>query len=380
MTSSAKVQTNSVTFTGMVKAVRVGAQLDKPTIFLGTYGIAKSAGIRLAAEQLGYCVVDFRAGEILPEDVGGIGVPVAKQYDNGVIEQHVERALPDIIAQCRAAVAKHNKPVMLFLDEITSAVPAVQATLFQVLLDRMAGGREFPEHTRVVAAGNLITDRSLVEELARPLLNRAMVYNYTGPTYEEFDEFMQETGFHPVIRTFLKVNEVYICDKIDPEAEQSPTPRSWETASKLLHMPDLDRRFRLTALAATVGGAAAHELEAFLDMEANLVPIDLILDNPEGERRPASDNFAANYMQVYALNDAVNRRVRDLAGDTAEVNRICSAAWRYMMRFNVELGSLYLAGISTEVLTSTLVQHQHDLQTAHDGAYLDLFTQLSQAA
>lgn len=376
MTKTVKITANSVTFSGLIQAIRLGVSINKPTIFLGTYGIAKSAGVHFAAAELGYCVVDFRAGEILPEDVGGIGIPRLQHYDDGIAEQLVERAVPDIITSVREAVRETGKPCILFLDEITSAVPAVQAALFQVLLDRRAGGRDFPPGTEVVAAGNLVTDRSLVEELARPLLNRAMVYNYTGPTFEEFNAYMEKRDFHPIIRTFLKVHEEYVCDKIDPESEQSPTPRSLETASDLLKSGKANGNFRLTALAATLGGACAHELTAFVDMHDQLTPIEVILADPADCKMPDGADFASTYMQITALASAVNARAAATPA-SADVTKLATATWTYIKRFPVEMGCVYLASANTVVLSSLLVTHITELQTMHGGAYLELFPQVA---
>lgn len=368
MTSEITYAMNAISFDGLSRAIVLGAKIDTPTIFLGTFGIGKSAGVAQAADELGYVMVDFRAGEILPEDVGGIGVPVRGED----LMQRVIRAVPDLVQRCFDEAARTGKKVMLFLDEITSAPPAVQAALFQVLLDRKAGGYALPEGTYVVCAGNLATDRSIVEELARPLLNRAMVYNYTGPTFDEFDTYMADRDFHPVMRTFLKYNPAYVCDKIDPDNEQSPTPRSIEVASDLLHELGIGDRFRLPALAATLGDEASQKLEAYLSMESKLIPFQTIVDNPEGAPLPDSNDFAACYMQTVAAVSAVNRTFRNLEDGHEDV---LDKVWVYCQRLPVEIGGTFMMSLIAPAMTHML-RDIDNIMRMKDGAYASVVSDL----
>lgn len=369
MNTETSVNLNTITFDGLIENIELGASIDKPVIILGTFGIGKSAGVNLAAAKLGYTVVDYRASEVLPEDIGGIGVPMTQ----GDADMYVQRAVPDIIQACRAAHISTGMPVLLFLDEITSALPAVQAALFQVFLDRKAGGQALPQGTYVVAAGNLASDRSVVEELARPLLNRAMVYNFIGPTLEEYKRLMSVEEFHPVVQTFLEVHPQYVCDKINPDNEQSPTPRSLETASDLLKSPKLRNRNRMTALAATLGGECASAIEAFLTINDGLVPFPSIMDDPEGVQMPSGEDFAVGYMQMLGAAQGLNRKMSEDAKANAP---LVDKLWVYIKRVPVELGTLLITSLKSPAVTVLLTNHLAELESAEDGAYGRILTQL----
>lgn len=334
------MQLNTVSMTNLRLALASAIEADIPAMIFGTFGIGKSAVVSQTFTAMGYTPLVFHTSMILPEELGGIGT---LQIEGG--ESTVVRAVPDLVMAVRNAAAASGKRVVLFLDEITSAMPAVQAALYPVLLDRRAGMYPLPEGTYVCAAGNLATDRGVVEELARPLLNRCVVLQYDGPTIEEFEPYMADKGFHPTIRTYLKVNPAALVS-VDPEQEQSPTPRSWEAASKLLRTPSLPKSLRMTMLAGAVGSVEAAKLEAFIEMSDQLTPVADILMDPTGAKLPDAGNFAATYMQLVALSGEVVKRGAD---------KTIKSAWAYVKRLSPELASLFvvaLPGSAIPVLVS----------------------------
>lgn len=320
----------------------VNAAIGKTTMIFGTFGIGKSAIAAQFAAEHDYAMVDFRASEVLPEDVGGIGIPM--QTPNQ--EPFVARAVPDLVSSCRAAAAGGRK-VLLFLDEITSAVPAVQAALYQVALDKKAGMHALPEGTIVVMAGNLDTDNGVTETMARPLLNRCSVLHFAGPTIDEFKPYMANKGFSPIIQAFLATMPSALVD-VQPDNEQSATPRAWEYASDVLLSGHLPRSMRLLALASAVGDEYAAKLEAYLSISDTLVPLSAIYADPESAPVPNVSNFAAVYMQVAALSNDLRAKIKALPGgvlvgsQSEPVKEDIWKAWTYAKRASAEVASLFL--------------------------------------
>src|SRR5581483_1133846 len=93
-----------------------------------------------------------------PTDFGGLPVVVA----GGVTLAPPSWAL-------RLVEAGHG---LLFLDELTTAPPAVQAAMLRVVLERVAGDVRLPAEVRVVAAANPPEEAADGWELAPPLANR----------------------------------------------------------------------------------------------------------------------------------------------------------------------------------------------------------------
>ena len=69
-------------------------------------------------------------------------------------------------------IAKKYPIVILFLDELTSAAPAVQAATYQLILNRRIGKYVLPDNVVLVAAGNRESDKGVSYRMPTPLANR----------------------------------------------------------------------------------------------------------------------------------------------------------------------------------------------------------------
>ncbi|RLC09415.1 MAG: hypothetical protein DRI24_21790, partial [Deltaproteobacteria bacterium] len=63
---------------------------------------------------------------------------------------------------------------ILFLDELSAAVPEVQNAALQLVLDKRVGEYDVPPFTPLVAAGNRESDQAFVSPMSMPLCNRFM--------------------------------------------------------------------------------------------------------------------------------------------------------------------------------------------------------------
>lgn len=154
-------------------------------------------------------------------------------------------------ARCEA---EPNKIHIVFFDEITHALHAIQGMAFNIIFDREVNGKwKLPVNARIVAAGNEMSDSMAANTLAEPLFNRfAHVYIETTldswlkwaktpkKTYQRLnymEEEKQELPIHPAIYAFISfkahsgINVLRTkYDGIKPNAD----PRKWEMASKVL--------------------------------------------------------------------------------------------------------------------------------------------------
>ena len=72
----------------------------------------------------------------------------------------------------RQEFAAKYKNVILFLDEMNSAAPAVQAAAYQLILNRKVGQYTLPDNVLIVAAGNREADKGVTYRMPAPLANR----------------------------------------------------------------------------------------------------------------------------------------------------------------------------------------------------------------
>ena len=145
-------QDTTVTALGVAVAARV------PVLLWGAPGTGKTSTIRAMAGQLGWPCETVIASIREPSDFAGLPVVVG----DGV------RFAPPGWAQ-RLAAAGHG---LLFLDELSTAPPAVQAALLRVVLERVVGDLELPEDVAVVAAANPPEQAADGWDLSAPLANR----------------------------------------------------------------------------------------------------------------------------------------------------------------------------------------------------------------
>lgn len=138
---------------------------------------------------------------------------------------------------------------ILFLDEITNALPSIQGMAFNIVLNKEVNGIwSLPDNVRIIAAGNDIDDSISANELAEPLFNRfAHIYVKTNakswlkwalendeynPIY--YTQTKPTAKIHPAVISYIysrgdnALRTAY--NGIKPNAD----PRKWELASKVL--------------------------------------------------------------------------------------------------------------------------------------------------
>ena len=124
---------------------------------------------------------------------------------------------------------------IVFLDEITNALPSIQGIAFNIVLDREVNGIwQLPENARIVAAGNDMKDSLAANQLAEPLFNR-FAHVYIQTTVESWLQWASENNIHPAIYAYIAYKkEGALRSKYDGE-KPNADPRKWEMASKLLY-------------------------------------------------------------------------------------------------------------------------------------------------
>lgn len=145
---------------GAALAVAVGA--GAPVLLWGAPGTGKSSVVRDLADQLGWPCEVVIASIREPSDFAGLPIVVGRGGDGGV------RFAPPSWATALAGAGRG----ILFLDEISTAPPAVQAALLRVVLERTVGDLRLPDAVAVVAAANPPDQAADGWDLSAPLANR----------------------------------------------------------------------------------------------------------------------------------------------------------------------------------------------------------------
>lgn len=123
---------------------------------------------------------------------------------------------------------------ILFLDEISAALPSVQAAAYQITLDRMIGEHKLPDNCIVIAAGNRVTDKSVAYNMPKALANRLCHFEIKGDSVS-WHNWAIKNGVHPYVVGYLEFNPVAMMKQDVTEIGLAfPTPRSWEMVSNIL--------------------------------------------------------------------------------------------------------------------------------------------------
>jgi hypothetical protein len=124
--------------------------------------------------------------------------------------------------------------VVLFLDELNSAPPSVQAAAYQLVLNRRIGQYILPDNVRIVAAGNRETDRGVTYRMPAPLANRFRHINM-DINFDDWQQWAVNNNVHPDVVGYLTYSKGDLFDFDAKSSSQSfATPRSWTFVSEML--------------------------------------------------------------------------------------------------------------------------------------------------
>jgi hypothetical protein len=291
----------------------------------GPPGVGKSQMIALVAERHQVPAIDIRLSQMEPSDLRGIPFRVG---------QHVEWATPAILPN----EERHGPAGILFLDEITSAPPAVSAAAYQLILDRRLGEYEVPDRWAIFAAGNRQGDRGVTYSMPAPLANRFSHFE-VDTHLDDWVAWAYSNEIDERVIAFLRFRPELLFD-FDPAHNPVafPSPRSWEFAHRALQKFHDDPQLLQGALQACVGPAAGIELNAFVNSIDQMPDLDAIC---RGESVPVPTEIDLQYAVAAAL---VGKAIRARESDSRQtvIGNILVYAGRFPQR---EMGVMLVSDL-----------------------------------
>jgi len=278
----------------------LGAQTGyhTPVMLWGPPGVGKSQLVTQIGERNNVPVIDIRLSQMEPSDLRGIPF-----RDHDLVEWAIPSMLPD--------AKRHGSSGILFLDEITSAVPSVSAAAYQLILDRKLGDYQVPDGWAIFAAGNRQGDRGVTYTMPAPLANRFSHFEIEL-NLDDWVAWAYQANIDERIIAFLRFRPELLFD-FDPSHNPVafPSPRSWEFAHRGLQKFMNHPRLLLGTLQACVGDAAGIELKAFVDSLDQMPDLDAIL---RGEDVKCPKEIDLQYAVASAL---VGRAIKAKGSDNA---------------------------------------------------------------
>jgi hypothetical protein len=305
---------------GAMKAIRKAIQTRRPTFLWGPPGIGKSDVVKQIGEQAGREVVDVRLALWEPTDIKGIPYYNA---DQGKMVWAPPSELP----------TDPESTAIIFLDELNSAPPAVQAAAYQLILNRRVGTYELPKGVDVVAAGNREGDRGVTYRMPAPLANR-FVHLEMKVDFDDFQDWATLNKVHPEVVGYVGFAKQDLYD-FDPKSPSKSfaTPRSWVFVSDLLQDNDCDNDTLATLIAGAVGDGLATKFMAHRKIAGRLPKAEDILDGK------VKDLTIKEVSAMYSLTVSLCYELKDRAEKKAKGwDSMADNFFRYMMdNFPTEL-------------------------------------------
>lgn len=173
-------------------------------------------------------------------------------YNNDYVE------FENTIAECEAKLEKVSNDMLfqdciLFLDELSAAPPSVQASAYQLVLDRKIGEYTLPDGVDIVAAGNRDSDRGVVYKMPTPLANRFMHIDMEAK-FKDWQQWAVNHDVHPDVIGFLSHSKQSLFD-FDPRnsGKAFATPRSWTKVSEVIKTSRAPESLVRVMVSGTVG-------------------------------------------------------------------------------------------------------------------------------
>lgn len=298
----------------------LGFGMKEPIMAWGKPGVGKSEAVQQAAFEHGASLVDIRLSQYDSVDMRGIPVPSKETL------QTVWFAPSTLPFKGNPAFTPET-PVLLFLDEINSAAPAVAAVAYQLINDRRVGEHELNDNVVVVAAGNREGDRGVTNRMPLPLANRFTHVEIDVST-DAWCEWAQTANVPPVLIAFMQFRKDLL-STFDPAKSDKAfaTPRTWVKAGRYHADPAMPLNVKMAAIAGAVGMGPAAEFHGFVDVWSKMIPIPEIIANPA--KAPLPEDAAMTYAVSIALSGACN------------IDNI-AAVWTYLQRLSPEFAVLSL--------------------------------------
>ena len=222
---SAVTERRTVTSESARRSIITCFKRKRPVFLWVPPGIGKSELVASIAEELGGAMIDLRLAQMEPTDLRGI--PYYNK-DTGLMDWAPPIDLPD------EEFASQHPIVCLFLDEMNSAAPSIQAAAYQLVLNRRIGKYVLPDNVVVIAAGNRESDKGVTYRMPAPLANR-FVHLEMRVDHEAWQNWAVINKIHKDVVGYIGFAKQDLYD-FDPRSSSRSfaTPRSWTFVSELL--------------------------------------------------------------------------------------------------------------------------------------------------
>jgi len=281
-------------------ALRHAMQKKRPVFLWGPPGIGKSDIVeQITASFSNSHLIDIRLSLWDPTDIKGI-----PYFDSNNVKMAwgAPSELPD------QEMAAQYDNIVLFLDDMNSAAPAVQAAAYQLILNRRVGTYKLPDNVIIVAAGNRESDKGVTYRMPAPLANR-FVHLELAVNFDDWFEWSVNNNIHKDVVGYLTFAKKDLYDFDPKSASRSfATPRSWSFVSELI-ADEIDDNTTTDLVAGTVGEGLAVKFMAHRKVASSMPnPTDILAGKvKELKTKEISAMYSLTVSLCYELKEACDK-------------------------------------------------------------------------
>lgn len=240
-------------------------------------GMGKSSIIRSICQELGAQLIDHRVSTSAPEDFTGL-----PEFYTNEAGQRRARFVPfgDLFPLKGDPLPKDKNGWILFLDEVNHGTKMVQAAMYKLILDRQVGQFDLHPNLALALAGNLTTDRAMVNDLSTAMQSRVIHLEMELSHTEWLEDVALTENYDERVVAFLNWKPDYLMDfKPDHNEKTFSCPRTWEFIERQVRgKPIVDED--TAKYAGSITSGVAVEFVQFAQIYKTLITIREILADP----------------------------------------------------------------------------------------------------
>jgi hypothetical protein len=310
----------------------------------GSPGIGKSAIMRSISNEFSLQMIDHRLSTSAPEDLSGLPDFDRSGSDVGRPATAVFRPFGDLFPIEGTPIPKGKDGWLLFLDEFNSALKEVQAASYKLALDRMTGQYKLHESVAIVLAGNLASDKAIVNNLSTAMQSRLVHIIMIVSFKEWWEDVAIVENYDERIKGYLAWKGEKSLMNFDPDHDDEtfPCPRTWEFMNRMVkgktfreitepdpQQPGKNRTRhemdgKIGLYAGTVGQGEAASFVQYCKVTQDLLTIKDVLADPSGCK--VHNSAEMKWGQITHLVDKV---------DDKNFADLCTYINRYDLPFRV---------------------------------------------
>jgi hypothetical protein len=256
-------------------------------------GMGKSSIVRSISQDFQLHLIDHRVNTSEPTDATGL-----PRFDENGYAYFAP--FKEIFPLKGMQVPKNKRGWLLFMDEFNAAPRQTQAAHYKVVLDRMIGQHHLHEDVAMVLAGNLTTDRAVVNQLSTAMQSRLVHLELKLDFLEWLEDVALPQKYDSRIIAFLsQFNDRLMDFKPEHKEHTFCCPRTWEFVNRLISRVEEDGTVTqkpvtdetAVLLTGTITSGVALEFVQFTKVYANMISVKDILKDPLNTPVPYDNNL-----------------------------------------------------------------------------------------